>query len=158
MQFIPAWRIFRRMQFSASAAALLIYAGTGVYAWSVLPGPDALKAERILVFPGVFLLMALGLPFLAPIVGRLLSQHIWASFRWGFGQTPISVLSGIGILGAMAAFILWQCHEAAFAGGRYPAGVFSGYAAGIGILIAQLLLGRRLFPAQWDPKLGIHVT
>jgi hypothetical protein len=66
------------------------------------------------------------------------------SFRWGFGQTPISVLTGVGVLAAMAAFIWWQCHQAAFNGGRYPAGVFSGYAAGIGILIAQFLIGRRL--------------
>jgi hypothetical protein len=29
-------------------------------------------------------------------------------------------------------------------GGRYPAGVFSGYAAGIGILVAQILLVRQI--------------
>lgn len=144
MDFTPAWRTFRRMQFSASAAAVLIYAAAGFYAWQVLPGPDALKFERILLMPGLFLLMALGLPFLAPAVGRLLARHIWVSFRWGFGQTPVSVLSGIGVLAAMAAFIWWQCNQAASGAGRYPAGVFSGYAAGIGILIAQFLVARRM--------------
>ena len=144
MAFIPAWRTFRRMQFSASAAAALIYSSAGVYAWQVLPGAAQLKVERILLFPGVFMLMALGLPFLAPVVGRALSQHVWVSFRWGFGQTAISVLTGVGVLGAMAAFIYWQCHEAAEGRGRYPAGVFSGYAAGIGVLGAQAVLVRLL--------------
>jgi hypothetical protein len=54
-----------------------------------------------------------------------------------------SILSGVVLLGGAAAFMYWQISSAAH-GGRYPAGVFSGYAAGIGILAAQAALVRVL--------------
>jgi hypothetical protein len=43
----------------------------------------------------------------------------------------------------VAGFMVWQVHAAA-RGGRYPGGVFSGYGAGIGLLLAQAILVRRL--------------
>jgi hypothetical protein len=65
------------------------------------------------------------------------------SFLAGFGQTATSILWGVALLGGAAALIYWQVGIAAD-GGRYPAGVFSGYAAGIGILAAQAALVRVL--------------
>ena len=59
--------------------------------------------------------------------------HGWGKF----------VLTGVGLLAAAALFIYWQVWAVGH-GGRYPAGVFSGYAAGIGILAAQAVLVRAL--------------
>ena len=70
------------------------------------------------------------------------------SYVAGFGQRVLSVLTGIGLLLGAAGFIYWQVADVAH-GGRYPAGVFSGYAAGIGILVAQILLVRRM---ERDPE------
>jgi hypothetical protein len=151
MRFVPTWRVFRRMQLSALIAACLIYLAAGAHAWAVLPGSEQLKAERIILFPGLFAIVSLALPLTLPPVRRWLSGHVWTSYRWGFGQTPVSVLSGLGVLAALALFIYWQTAQAASGAGRYPGGVFSGYAAGIGILLAQLLIGRRL---EQDPALG----
>ena len=53
------------------------------------------------------------------------------------------MLTGVGLLAVAAGFIYWQVWAVGH-GGRYPAGVFSGYAAGIGILAAQAVLVRAL--------------
>ena len=53
------------------------------------------------------------------------------------------LLTGLVIVLGAALFMYWQIGAAAN-GGRYPAGVFSGYAAGIGILGAQAFLVRVL--------------
>lgn len=124
-------------------AAVLIYAGAVINAFQVLPGGAALIAQRTLVWPGVFLFLSLTLPLLIPALKRLLARYVWLSFQAGFGQTPVSVLTGVGLLAAAALFIYWQVWAVAH-GGRYPAGVFSGYAAGIGILAAQAVLVRAL--------------
>ena len=138
-----AWRNFKRMQDVSAAAGLLIYAGAVVHAWRVLPGPPQLKFELTLLFPAGFLLLfALG-PLLVAPVGRLLGRYVWMSFDAGFGQSPLSVIVGVGVLAAAAAFIYLQVSGVAH-GGRYPAGVFSGYGAGIGILLAQAAVTRRL--------------
>ena len=60
-----------------------------------------------------------------------------------------TVLFPLSFLLLAAGFIYWQV-AAVEHGGRYPAGVFSGYAAGIGILVAQILLVRRM---ERDPEI-----
>jgi len=143
MAFTQNWRNFRRMQDVTVAAACLIYAGAVLHAFRVLPGGAGLITQRTLIWPAAFLFLSVAVPLLAPWVRKRLAKYVWMSFVAGFGQTPISVLTGIGVLVGAAAFIYWQV-AAVKTGGRYPAGVFSGYAAGIGILIAQAALVRRL--------------
>jgi hypothetical protein len=151
MRFIAAWRLFRRMQGSALAAACLIYAGAALHAWSVVPATQALKVMGLILAPGVCLVLGVLLPLAIPVIRRWLSTHVWTSFRTGFGQTPVSVISGIGVLGLLAAVIYWQTGQAASGAGRLPGGLFSGYAAGIGVLVAQFVIGRLL---ERDPTLG----
>ena len=148
MEHTTSWRNFRRMQMSTFAAAGLIYTGAVIYAWRTLPGPEELKLQRTILFPTSFLLLSWLLPLLIPAVRRQLSRYVWLSYLAGFGQSVISVLTGIGLLLGAAGFIYWQVADVAN-GGRYPAGVFSGYAAGIGILVAQILLVRRM---ERDPE------
>ena len=75
------------------------------------------------------------------------------SFEAGFGQTVLSVIVGLSVLALAAVFIYLQIHGVA-AGGRYPAGVFSGYGAGIGILIAQALL---VLSLERDPEVRSRI-
>lgn len=143
MAHTPAWRNFKRTQDLTVATAGLIYAGAVLHAFSHLPGGFALIAQRTLLWPGVFLAISLGLPLALAGLRRPLMRYVWMSFQAGFGQSARSILSGVVLLGGAAAFMYWQISSAAH-GGRYPAGVFSGYAAGIGILAAQAALVRVL--------------
>lgn len=143
MGHTSSWRNFRRMQLSTLAVASLIYSGAVLYAWRTLPGEGDLKLQRTIVFPLVFLLLSWCVPLAISPLRRRLSRYVWMSYVAGFGQSVVSVVTGIGLLVAAAGFIYWQVAAVAH-GGRYPAGVFSGYGAGIGILIAQILLLRRL--------------
>jgi hypothetical protein len=143
MAHTRAWRNFKRMQDSTVGVAALIYAGAVVHAFEVLPGGMGLIAQRTLLWPFTFFMLSLGLPLLVGGMRRPLGRYVWLSFKAGFGQTPTSVLTGVGLLSGAALFMYWQIAGAAH-GGRYPAGVFSGYAAGIGILMAQALLVRVL--------------
>lgn len=131
------------MQDTTVGLASLIYAGAVLHAFERLPGPTALVAQRTLVWPGIFLLLSLGVPLVVGAFRRGLARYVWMQFHAGFGQKASSVLVGVALLGGAAVFMYWQIHNAAN-GGRYPAGVFSGYAAGIGILIAQAALVRVL--------------
>lgn len=149
MSFSAPWRLFRRMQHTTLAAAILIYAVAVIQAWRVLPGDVALKAQRTLLFPGAFLVLSFAGALLVRPLRSALSRHLWISFRTGFGQSVISVLVGVGVLVLVAGFVFWQI-GAATHGGRYPGGAFSGYAAGIGLLAAQTLLSRAM---QRDPAL-----
>jgi hypothetical protein len=135
--------MFARMQNSVVVAATLIYAGAVVRAWQVLPGGADLKLQRTAVFPGLFLALSFAGALALPPVRSALTRHLWISYRTGFGQSVISVLVGMGVLVAVAGFIFWQIHTGAH-GGRYPGGAFSGYAAGIGLLLAQTILVRRM--------------
>jgi len=148
MAHTRAWRDFRRMQDITAATAVLIYAGAVLHAFRVLPGGPELVVQRALVWPGLFLALSLALPLWIGALRRPLTRYVWISFQAGFGQTVVSVIIGVGLLAGAALFIYWQV-AAAQAGGRYPAGVFSGYGAGIGILAAQAVLVRRL---ERDPE------
>ena len=143
MAHTSAWRNFRRTQDLTVATAGLIYAGAVLHAFDRLPGSEALIAQRTLIWPGVFLTLSLALPLAVGVFRRGLARYVWMSFQAGFGQNVRSILSGVILLGGAAALIYWQISSAA-QGGRYPAGVFSGYAAGIGILAAQAALVRVL--------------
>ncbi|WP_309645358.1 hypothetical protein [Phenylobacterium sp.] len=143
MAFIKPWRDFKRMQDVALVAASLIYVGAVINAFQVLPGGSDLIAQRTLIWPGVFLFLSMVLPLLVPWLKRMLARYVWLSFQAGFGQTAFSVITGVGLLAGAALFIYWQVGAVAH-GGRYPAAVFSGYAAGIGILAAQAVLVRAL--------------
>ncbi len=143
MPYTRAWRNFKRTQDLTVVTATLIYAGAAVHAFARLPVAESLIAERTLLWPGIFLSLSLATPLLVGALRRPLARYVWMSFQAGFGQTVLSILSGVVLLGTAAAFMYWQIAAAAN-GGRQPAAVFSAYAAGIGILAAQALLVRVL--------------
>lgn len=149
MTHVPAWRSFKRMQISASVFACLIYAAAALYGWRELPGPQGLKTAVVLIFPAIYALLALVVPLQVPPARRLLKRYVWLSFAAGFGQTVVSVLICLGLIALAATFIYLQV-AAAVDGGRYPAGVFSAYGAGIGILLAQTLL---VYALEREPKI-----
>lgn len=138
-----SWRIFRRMQDSVLAVGLLVDAGAVVDAWRVLPGDAAFKARLTLLFPMVYLVAVLAGSLAFPAARKALKRHLWVSYRTGFGQSVVSVISGLGLLVAVAGLIVWQVHHLA-AGGTSPGGAFSGYGAGLGLLVAQVILVRSL--------------
>lgn len=146
---VRAWRNFKRMQASACAFASLVYLGAVIHAWRVLPGSSSLKLAVTLAFPAFYFVACLVLPLQIRPVRKVLKRYVWMSFAAGFGQTPGSVISGLGLLAFAAGFIYLQIAGVA-TGGRYPAGVFSGYGAGIGILFAQALL---VFALEREPKI-----
>ena len=76
--------------------------------------------------------------------------HLWTSYRFGYGQSVISVLAGVGLVLLLAGVVFWRIAGAAH-GGRDPAGALAAFAAGLGLLIAQAVLLRRI---EADPKLG----
>ncbi|HYD46112.1 MAG TPA: hypothetical protein VEA79_12675 [Phenylobacterium sp.] len=153
MAHTRAWRNFKRMQDSTVAAASLIYVGAAMHAVRVLPEGVRLTLGSLLILPAAFLIASVVLPLAVAPVRRLLARYVWMSFLSGFGQTVISVLTGLGLLFVAAAFIWWQV--AVFAEiGRFPIGLFAGYASGIGILIAQASLARRL---ERDPEVARRI-
>lgn len=143
-----AWRDFKRMQGAACFFAALVYAAAALHAWRVLPGGADLKRAIILVFPAVYLMGVLVATLQIAWLRRKLKRYVWLSFAAGFGQNWVSVLTGFGVLALAAGFIYLQIHWATH-GGRYPAGVFSAYGAGIGVLAAQGLL---VFALEREPK------
>jgi hypothetical protein len=145
----PAWRNFRRMQDCACLFASLIYLGALIHAWRVLPGPTQTKVIFTVAAPLIFLSLVVLLPLVLGGLRRQLLRYVWMSFNAGFGQTPGSIILSLGLLAFAAGFIYLQTAGVA-KGGRYPAGVFSGYAAGIGILYVQAVLVRSL---ERDPEI-----
>ena len=131
------------MQDCACLFASLIYLGAAIHGWRVLPGPTQTKLIFLVAAPMIFMALVVLTPLVAVGMRRLIARYVWMSFKAGFGQTPVSVLSGLGLLAFAAVFIYLQIGGVA-KGGRYPAGVFSGYAAGIGILYVQAALVRVL--------------
>ena len=143
MTHTRAWRTFKLTEDCACAVASLLYAAAVLHAWRVLPGDSSVKLLWILAAPSVFLALSFGAPLVIGPVRRLLVRYVWMSFKAGFGQTPVSVVTGLGTLAFAAVLIYLQIAGGAH-GGRYPAGVFAGYASGIGVLFAQALLVRVL--------------
>ena len=109
----------------------------------MLPGDPLVKLQVLLLFPAAFLLLTSLAPLLIPPLRVALLRYVWTSFLAGFGQSPASLAAGVGVLLAAMAFMAWDITQL-HVGGRYPAGVFAGYGAGVGVLIAQALLTRRL--------------
>ena len=138
-----AWRVFRQMQASVLAAGLLMYAAASLDAWQTLTFDSGVKLRLILAFPGAYLAATVLASLTVPALRRAIRRHLWLSFRTGFGQTLISVVVGLGLLVLVAGLIVWQVHHVA-GGGTTPGGAFSGYGAGIGVLIAQAILVRGL--------------
>lgn len=143
MPHTPAWRNFKRTEDLAVATSALIYAGAVVHAFATLPMTAASIAHRTLLWPAVLLTLSLALPLLIGALRRPLTRYVWMSFQAGFGQSARSILGGLALPVAAAGFMYWQIITAV-PGSPYPAGVFSAYAAGIGILAAQAALVRVL--------------
>jgi hypothetical protein len=143
MVHTPAWRNFRRAVDGACVAASLIYAGAALNAWVRLPGEAGLKLGVVVAFPLAFLMATLLVALSVKPARQVLSRYIWLTFVAGFGQKPASIMIGVGFL-CGAGFLMYHQVETAAGGGRYPAGVFSAYGAGIGVLFAQAALLRAL--------------
>jgi hypothetical protein len=153
MAHVASWRRFKRLQIVSCVVALLVYGSAALHAWRVLPGRAGLKTAVIVVFPIVYGLAAFVVPLQVRPLRRMLKHYVWKSFSAGFGQTPVSVIGGLGLLIAAAAFIYVQI-GGALHGGPYPAGAFSAYGAGIGILLAQALLVTAL---EREPKIRVLI-
>jgi hypothetical protein len=115
MAHTPAWRNFKR----------------------------AVDGACVVAFPLAFLMATVIVALSAKPARRILTRYVWLTFIAGFGQKPASIMIGVGFL-CGAGFLMYQQVEAAAGGGRYPAGVFSAYGAGIGVLVAQAALLRAL--------------
>lgn len=148
-----AWRNFRRMQDLTLAFASLAYLADAILAWPLLPGGRALKLSIIVFFPIGYLIAVAALTMFVKRLRQVMTRFVWMSFKAGFGQSPISVLASMGVLTLITAYTYASSANAAESG-RIPAGVFSGFGAGIGILIVQAVLTHRI---QRDPDVQAEV-
>jgi len=149
VQQVRAWRVFKRMQWSAVAFGLLVYAAVALHGWQALELPDAHKRLVMVLFPAAYAALCLVVPLAAPPLRRPLKRYVWLSFAAGFGQSARSVLIALGVLAAAAGLIFFQI-QGVEAGGRAPSGIFSAYGAGLGVLIAQAVLCLAL---EREPKI-----
>jgi hypothetical protein len=138
-----AWRKFKRCQDGAAVAAALILASAMAYGWWRLPSSDGLRTQAIIVFPAVFLLASGLVPMLIGPLRRALMHYVWGAFDAGFGQTATSVAIAVALTAGVALFVFWRV-GGVIGGGGYPVGVLCGLATGLGVLLAQTLLARRL--------------
>lgn len=136
---IPAWRVFKRMQWTSVLIGALLYTAVSVHGWGALDWTGDQKRLVILYGPALFFAACLLLPLLVPPLRRPLKRYVWLSFAAGFGQSVVSVVVGLGLL-AVAAFFIWLQIQGAETGGRPPGGIFSAYGAGLGVLVAQAVL------------------
>jgi hypothetical protein len=143
MVFVRAWVNFKRMEDVTAAAGTLIYAAAAVRGFQELPGGAAVIARWTVIWPVIWLLFTLGASLLIPAFRRGLTRYVWMSFRARFGQTPTSVVMSIALLMG-AALLIYREMAQIEATGRYATSVFSAYAAGVGLLIAQAVLVRAL--------------
>jgi hypothetical protein len=153
MAFSLAWRNFRRMQDLTLLFASLAFVADALLAWPLVPGSVQLKLMVMLAFPALYLLGVLGFGLGLRPLRQLLVRFVWMSFKAGFGQSVLSVLLSVAVLLAVTAYTYWVSAGSAN-GGQYPAGVFSGFGAGIGILIVQTVITHRL---QQDPQVRAEV-
>ena len=137
------------MQGAAALFATLVYAAAAVHAWAVIPVGAGAKRAFLLVFPVIYAMAVLVVTLQMKIARRWLKRYVWLSFASGFGQSPVSVLTGLGVLAIAAGLIYRRIHIAAV-GGPMPAGPFSALGAGIGVLLAQFLLVSAL---EREPKI-----
>jgi hypothetical protein len=124
------------MQTSLALAAILGYAACALEAWR-LPHPP--NMPRTAVFSGAFFLVTLGAALWVPMLRTAIQAHLMTSYRTGFGQGLVSVAVSLSVILAAATFLLWRIHASGD-----PAPAFSAFAAGIGLLVAQVALVRRL--------------
>ena len=145
------WRTFRRMQDTAAAAAALVYGAAAIEAWRILPLAPGVKLGRLAILPGLLMGLTLVAALLTPLLRGALLRHLWISYRTGFGQSVISVLAGVGVLIVLAALAFWPLARGASHGAvAHGGGAFSAYGAGVGLLLAQAVLTRRI---EADPIL-----
>ena len=100
-----------------------------------------------MLFPAIYLAGVTAAGLLIPPLRDVITRFVWITFKTGFGQSAISVLLPFAVLAAITGYTWWVSAHAA-TGGQYPAGVFSGFGAGIGLLIVQAVLTHRI---QHDP-------
>jgi hypothetical protein len=143
------WRVFRRMQDTVVAVAALAYGAAALEAWRALPLPIGAKLWRLALYPGLLLAFALLVALSAPFLRTVLLRHLWMSYRTGFGQSVISVLVGVGVFILLAVFSIWPILHGGAADPRFG-GAFSAYGAGIGLLVAEAVLVRRI---EADPRM-----
>jgi hypothetical protein len=149
MALSVAWRNFRRMQDLTLGFACLAVVADALLAWPVVPGGTGLKLTFIVAFPLFYLgLVAVCGLWVRPL-REVITRFVWITFRTGFGQSVISVLIPFAVLSGITAYTWWVSAHAAD-GGQYPAGVFSGFGAGIGLLIVQAVITHRI---ERDPVL-----
>ncbi len=148
VRHVRAWRVFKRMQWTAVAFAALIYAAVALHGWQALDLPEAHKRLVMLLFPMAFAGFCAVVPLTLPPLRRRLKRYVWLSFAAGFGQSAVSVLTSLGLVAAAAVLIFFQI-EGVEGGGRAPSGIFSAFGAGLGILTAQAILCLAL---EGEPK------
>ena len=136
------WDMFCGMQDMLAVSGGLIYALCAMDGWVFLPGAPGLKLQIVLWLPGAVFAICLAASCLIPFLRAAVRRHLLTSYRAGYGQTVISVLSGIAAPLAVAGLVVWQIHG----GGRNPAPLFAAFAAGVGVLVAQAILTRGLQP------------
>jgi hypothetical protein len=136
METPSAWKKFRRMQTSLALAAILAYAACALEAWRL---PHAPNLPRTAMFSAGFFMVTLAAALWVPMLRTAIQGHLMTSYRTGFGQGLVSVAVSLTIILAAAVFLLWRIH-----GPEDPAPAFSAFAAGIGLLVAQVVLVRRL--------------
>jgi hypothetical protein len=137
------------MQDTVVAVAGLAYGGAAMEAWRALPGAVGVKLTRLALYPGGLLALALIAALSAPILRGALLRHLWISYRTGFGQSVISVLAGVSVFIALAVFSIWPILHGGPIDPRFG-GAFSAYGAGIGVLLAEAILVRRI---EADPRM-----
>lgn len=153
MALSPDWRNFRRMQDLTLGFAAAAFVADAILAWPLIPAETGFKLSILVFFPAVYLIGVTALTLSIRPLRDWMTRFVWMSFKAGFGQTVISVLVSIGMLCAITVYTYWASLGAA-EGGPSPAGAFSGFGAGIGILIVQTVLTHRL---QHDPEFETEV-